>query len=431
MAEENKQSDKELQPQGSDKSGIEELDAAGKSLSEALRISFIILKAIMAVLILAFLASGFKMLESDEQALVLRFGKIRGVGEEKVLNPRTRPYWIFPYPVDMMVKIPVEKKVDLTMRSFWYYQSPERMLNEASIEKTRILPELDPLRDGYCITRSERQDEIITGSSGSDYNIVHCKWQLTYQINDPVNFFKNVYVKDVKPGEDYFDVIAESIKPLLQNLFEDAIVTATVNYTIDDIIYEQVARLTEHIKKLLQEKLDATESGIKVVQIQLTDKTWPLQVDAAFNALVTASQDRQTKINESRTYAESTLNTVAGPVAEELFAALQDENTSEETKELLWSQLAGTTQGKIAEARAYRMKVVADARASVEYLQQLLPEYRKRPKLVIQKIYQDAIERIFHNVDEIFVIPKGAEWRVLINRDPSLKPKTSEKQTTQ
>jgi len=431
MAEENKQSDKELQPQGSDKSGIEELDTAGKSLSEALRISFIILKVIMAVLILAFLASGFKMLESDEQALVLRFGKIRGVGEEKVLNPRTRPYWIFPYPVDMMVKIPVEKKMDLTVRSFWYYQSPERMLNEASIEMTRILPELDPLRDGYCITRSERQDEIITGSSGSDYNIVHCKWQLTYQINDPVSFFKNVYVKDVKPGEDYFDVIAESIKPLLQNLFEDAIVTATVNYTIDDIIYEQVARLTEHIKKLLQEKLDATESGIKVVQIQLTDKTWPLQVDAAFNALVTASQDRQTKINESRTYAESTLNAVAGPVGEELFAALQDENASEETKELLWSQLAGTTQGKIAEARAYRMKVVADARASVEYLQQLLPEYRKRPKLVIHKIYQDVIERIFHNVDEIFVIPKGAEWRVLINRDPSSKPKTSEKQTTQ
>ena len=36
----------------------------------------------MVVLILAFLASGFKTVGSDEQALVLRFGKIRGVGED-------------------------------------------------------------------------------------------------------------------------------------------------------------------------------------------------------------------------------------------------------------------------------------------------------------------------------------------------------------
>jgi membrane protease subunit HflK len=431
MAEENTQLNKDLPPKGPDKFGTEDLDAAGKSLSEALRISFIILKVIMAVLILAFLASGFKTVDTDENALVLRFGKIRGVGEEMVLKPKTRPYWIIPYPVETMVKIRVEKKVDLIVRSFWYYQSQERMLSESSIEKTRILPELDPIKDGYCITRSEIQDEMISGASGNDYNIVHCKWKLTYQINDPVSFFKNVYIKDVKPGEDYFDVITESIKPLLQNLFEDAIVTATVNYTIDDIMYEQVAGLTYDVTKLLQEKLDTTDSGIKVVQIQLTDKTWPLQVDAAFNALVTASQDRQTKIDQARTYAESTLNAVAGPVAEELFAALQDENTSEETKELLWSQLAGTAQEKVADARAYRAKVVSDARARVEYLRQLLPEYKKRPKLVTHKIYTDAIERILQNVDEKFVIPKGAEWRININRDPSLKPRTGKQQTTQ
>jgi len=205
MTEEDKQSNNDLQPQAPDKSGTEDLDAAGKSLSDALGISFIILKVIMAVLILAFLASGFKTVGSDEQALVLRFGKIRGVGENRVL--KQGPYWIFPYPVDTMVKIPVEKKVDLTVRSFWYYQSPERMLSEPSIEKTRFLPELDPINDGYCITRSEEQNETISGSDGSDYNIVHCKWQLTYQIDDPERFFTNIYVEDVKPGDIYFDVI--------------------------------------------------------------------------------------------------------------------------------------------------------------------------------------------------------------------------------
>ena len=431
MAEEDKKSDKDLQPQTPDKSKPVELDAAGKSLSEALGISFVILKVIMAVLILAFLASGFKTVGSDEQALVLRFGKIRGVGEGRVLKPRTWPYWIIPYPVERMVKIPVEKKIDLAIRSFWYYQSKEEMLMDPSIQKTRFLPELDPVKDGYCITRSEKPDETISGSSGSDYNIVHCKWRLTYQIDDPVRFFKNIYVEDVKPGDIYLDVVIESITLLLQNIFEDAIVTATVNYTIDDIMYQQVARLTEHIKKLVQEKLNTIESGLKVVQVQLTEKTLPRQVDAEFQELATASQDRQTSINAARGYAESTLNEAAGPVAEKLFAALKDDTVSEEEKELLWSQLAGTAQEKISQARSYQSKVVANARANAEYLKELLPEYRKHPELVIQKLYQDAIERIFNNVDEKFIIPKGAEWRILINRDPTLKSKTTKHQTTQ
>jgi len=406
MAEEDKQSNKDLQKQAPDKSGIEDLDAAGRSLSEALRISFIILKVIIIILVLAFLVSGFKTVGSDEEALVLRFGKIRGVGEDRVLKPRTRPYWIFPYPVDMMVKIPVEKKVDLVVRSFWYYQSQERMLAEPSIEKTRILPELDPIKDGYCVTRSEKQNELASGSGGSDYNIVHCKWQLTYQIDDPELFFKNVYVREAKPGDIYFDVITKSITPLLQNLFEDTIVTAMVNYSIDDVLFEQVARLTEHIRRLLQEKLNEIESGIKVVQVQLTDKTWPQQVNEAFEASHSASQKSEQAISKARTDAESTI-----------------------------IEASGLAQEKIAEARAYRTKVVANARANAEYFQQLLPEYRKRPKLVIQKIYQDAIERIFNNAVEKFVIQpsegtKATEFRIMLNRDPSLKPKTSNQQTT-
>jgi membrane protease subunit HflK len=436
MSEEDKQNSKDLQPLAPDISGTEDLDAAGKSLSEALRISFIILKVIMAVLIFAFLASGFKTVDTDENALVLRFGKIRGVGEERVLKPRTVPYWIFPYPVDTMVKIPVEKKIDLAVRSFWYYQSQERMLSESSIEKTRVLPELDPIKDGYCITRSEKQDESISGSEGSDYNIIHCKWQLTYQIDDAEPFFKNIYVKDIKPGEDYDDAITEGVTHFLKSIFEDAIVTVTVNYTIDDIMYEQVSRLTDDVKKLLQEKLDAIESGIKVDIVRLTDRTWPLQVDEAFQALVTASQDRQAKIDEARTYAESNLNEVAGPIAERLFAALQDDNISKEEKEQLWDQLAGKAQEKITEARTYRTNVVSSARANAEYFQQLLPEYRKRPELVVQEIYQDAMERIFNNAVEKFVIQSGegvkeTEFRILLNRDPSLKPKTGKEQTTQ
>jgi regulator of protease activity HflC (stomatin/prohibitin superfamily) len=299
---------------------------------------------------------------------------------------------------------------------------------------------LDPVKDGYCITRSEEQSQTTAGFTGSDYNIIHCKWQLTYKIDDPERFFKNTYTEDVRPGQSYADVIAKSIKPLLEHLFENAVVTAMVNYTIDEAISSQ-DRIPKHVKKLLQEKLDRIESGMAVVSVQLTDITWPRQIDNAFLASIKASQESQKTISEAKGYAENTLNETAGPVAAQLFETLKDETTREpvlstvegEEKELLWSQLAGQAQEKIAGARAYRTKVVETAKANAEYLQKLLPEYRKRPELVVQKIYQDAIEYVLNNVDEKIIIQPaeegalGREIRVLLNRDPTIKLKSEEK----
>ncbi|MBA7650453.1 hypothetical protein ES703_58259 [subsurface metagenome] len=94
MTEQSYENNKNLQPQSPGKFPGTEFDAAGKSLSEALRISFIILKIIMIVLVIVFLASGFRTVGSDEQALVLRFGKIRGVGENRLLGPGA--HWVFP-----------------------------------------------------------------------------------------------------------------------------------------------------------------------------------------------------------------------------------------------------------------------------------------------------------------------------------------------
>jgi membrane protease subunit HflK len=209
-----------------------------------------------------------------------------------------------------------------------------------------------------------------------------------------------------------------------------------VNYTIDEAISSR-EMIPRHIKRLMQEKLDILESGINVVSVQLTKSECPPQVKIAFEASTTASQTSETKVTEAKTYAENTLNEAGGPLA---FALLRDKNSvselSEQEQEKLWSQLAGTAREKIAEARAYRAKVVETAKANADYLERLLPEYRQRPELVIQKIYLDAIEQIFANADEKFVIQttggtKGSQMRVLLNRDPSLKPKRSKEQTQQ
>ncbi|MHC4623909.1 MAG: SPFH domain-containing protein, partial [Planctomycetota bacterium] len=365
MTEQNQQntSDQEAQVP------VEELDVAGRSLSEALRLSFIALKIIMVVLVLAFVFSGFTTIGPDEQALVLRFGRIRGIAEERLLGPGLQ--WVCPYPIDEVVRIPATKKVNLAVNSFWYFQRPDEILAEGAKSRTRIPPKLNPIRDGYCITRNQERSRTSIGPESSDYNIVHCKWQLIYQIDDPERFFRNVYVEDVEPGQVYFDVIVKSVMPLLESLVEDAVVTAMVNYTIDEAISSQ-DRIPKHVGRLLQQKLDEIESGIKVISVQLTHSAWPRQVDGAFEAYISASQDSQTLVSEARAYAETTLNEAAGSVAEELFAVIKGKNVSKEEEELLWDNVAGTAREKIAHARAYRTEVVETAKASAEYLQKIL-----------------------------------------------------------
>jgi len=428
------------EPASQDDAPPVELDAASRSLSEAFRISFVVLKIIMIVLIALFLLSGFETVDSDEQALVLRFGKIRGTGEAKILKPRAIPYWVFPYPIEEIVKIPVEKVVELNIRSFWYYQSEEDLLAESQGQSRPVREQkLDPIRDGYCLTRSEEQTDASLGSDASDYSIVHSKWQLRYRITDPERFFKNVYVQDLKPGQIYFNIMTESINPLLKALLEDAVVSAMVNYTIDEAIKSQ-DRIPEHVRRLVQEKLDSMEAdgmknicGIRVAKVLLTDITWPRQVNDAFQAAHNATQDKQTAISDAETYARNKLDEAAGPVAEKLHAAIRDGSFRDESAEALWAQLGGQAQERIYDAMAYRAEIVADAKANADYFRSLLPEYRKYPALTVQSKYREAVEDVFSNVDEKFIVEptNGEEIRVLINRDPDIKPKPKKKETDQ
>lgn len=413
----------------------EQLDAAGRSLSDALRISFTILKVIMIVLVVAFLASGFRTVGPDERALVLRFGKIQGIGDEAILGPG--PHWVFPYPIDEMVKIPVEKNINLAVNTFWYKETRDDILGEGVKPRNYRADKLDPLVEGYCLTRSQAvgaagagQGPLVVGAGdreGSDYNIVHTKWNINYQINNVEQFFRNVHVRDVKPGEIYSEIMIDSIKPLLRSVVDDAVVATMVHYTIDEAIQSKDT-IPRRVQQVVQQKLDALESGIRVVQMQLDSAKWPMQVDEAFVAYVEASQRSAQTITQAQTYAQTTLSRTGGQVAGPLCEALLDAECDPQQREALWAQVTGDAQGILAQARTYQTRVVDVARASANYLESILPEYRKRPELVARELYLAAIQEVLMNADEKFILDacgdgKDREFRIMLNRDTKLKPK--------
>ncbi len=385
-----------------------ELDTGSKSLADALRISFFVLKIVMVVLLILFFSSGVFTVGPDERAMVLRFGRICGdTSEKRILMPGL--HWVVPYPIEEVVKFPGKNTVQrVAVDAFWYD------------EMRQVAPgSLNPVIDGYCITRN---DTVADLKADDDYNIIHSKWLLTYKISDCELFFKNVYVKPAPAGRNYLDVIPASVEPYLKSLACDAIVATMVQFSVDEAIKSD-AQISREAQKLLQRKLDALESGIEVDSMQITQITWPRQVDNAFVASIKASNEADKIVREARGYAESKINEAGGP---EIIKALAEPNITEQQLENYLANSSGQVRQTISDAKAYRTKVIESAKANADYLAKLLPEYRKRPKLVLERIYQEAMEEILSNTQETIITQsssgaKSTEFRVMINRDPTLK----------
>jgi membrane protease subunit HflK len=396
----------------------QELDAAGQSLTSALRVSFAILKVIMALLVLLFAGSGVFRVQPDEEAMVLQFGRFSGEGESRVLRPGL--HFAFPEPISEVVRIPVQRVLTLDVESFWYFETEQEKLARTAPEM--VTGPLNPLRDGYCLTRNDTE----TGLAGTDYNIVHSRWTVTYKIKSPVDFFESMYIRPRNPGEDFLEAAVETVSPMLNSLASNAVVSTMVKYSIDDAVRSK-ADIAVEVKNTLQRKLDEIASGIIIDAVRADRIVWPRQVDEAFQASNRARQESEQARIDASSFKDRVLADTGGPSAETVLDKITQGNLTQQEQEEQVAQLAGQTQTLISESRAYRTRVVEEAKANAEYLKNLLPEYRKRPELVLQKIYQDAVQEVLAGADEkIFVQPspggKSREIRVLINRDPQIKP---------
>ena len=395
---------------------VNELDTGGKALANALRVSFVLLKFIMIVLVIAYFASGFYQIEPEWQGLVLRFGKIVGTPQDRVRQPGLD--WCWPAPIDEVIKFPVKMQQTVEMgKEFWYIGDENGYPSKT----------LSPESDGYGLTRNEP----LAGVTGNDYNIVHCKWEIKYHIADIAMFFKNVYIQKLQTGEDFYDVKEKSVDPLIRIFAGDAITSTLVHYNIDDALTISKNAIAEDVQKEIIRKLGTIESGISIDAVLLTSITWPRQVGDAFLASTKAQLDRDKEVTNAKTYADTIINEAGGRNARAIVESLDATDANEQQVQLLWDNIAGQAREIVTQAQTYRTRTIESARANAIYLEKLLPEYRNRPELVLQKIYQDAIQDVLLNVDEkIFIQPASGnsprEIRLMVSRDYS--PKKDSKQ---
>ncbi len=251
-------------------------DAGAAALSEALRSSFVIVKIIMAILVVVFFASGFFTVSSHERAIILRFGRPLGAGDQQLLGPGA--HWKFPYPIDEAVRIPYSEFQTVRSTTGWYATTPEL---EVSNSEAPPGSTLNPAADGYTLT--------------ADGNIIHVRATLRYRINKPLNY-----------ALDFVNAPA-----LVQNALNNALFHASSRFTVDQALTSEKLRFKEKISARVQQSVDQQGLGITVEQVEL-NAIAPRYVTPAFEAVLAADVERRQTNEMAQAYANRILNTAQG-----------------------------------------------------------------------------------------------------------------------
>src|SRR5881394_2080254 len=132
------------------------LDSGSQALSEALRSSFVVVKFVMALLVILFLASGVFQVREGTRAILLRFGRPVGTGEAALLKPGL--HFSLPYPIADHVTVSITGRQKVTSTAGWYAVTAAQRA-----AGTEPFPgaTLNPVADGYALT--------------ADQNIVHAE----------------------------------------------------------------------------------------------------------------------------------------------------------------------------------------------------------------------------------------------------------------
>jgi membrane protease subunit HflK len=263
-------------------------DAGSAALSEALRSSFAIVKIIMVILVVVFFASGFFTVSSQERAIILRFGRAVGSGQQQLLGPGA--HWKFPYPIDEAVRIPYSEFQTVRSTTGWYATTPEMEANKSEPPPGSTL---NPAAEGYTLT--------------GDGNIIHVRATLRYKINKPLN-----YALDFVNASN-----------LVQNALNNALFHASARFTVDQALTSEQARFKEKITERVQQVVDQHALGITVEQVEV-QAIAPRYVNPAFESVLAADVERRQSNEVAQAYSSRILSTALGESNAVVNAGLSD-----------------------------------------------------------------------------------------------------------
>lgn len=279
---------------------------------------------IAVVALLIWLGTGFFIVQEGQQAVITQFGRYKttvGAGFN----------WRLPYPVQRHELVFVTQ-----------------------------IRAVDVGRDNVIKATGLRESAMLT----ADENIVEIKFAVQYRLNDA-----RAYLFESKdPGGAVVQAAETAVREVVGNMRMSA------------ALAEERDQIAPRVRTLMQRMLDQYKVGIEVVGINLqqTGVRPPEQVQAAFDDVLKAGQERERARNEAEAYANDVIPRAAGAAAR-----LREES------------------------EAYRARIVAQAEGDSQRFRSVLTEYQKAPQVTRDRLYLDALQQVFSNVSKVVIDSKG------------------------
>ncbi|PKL33780.1 MAG: hypothetical protein CVV40_00390, partial [Planctomycetes bacterium HGW-Planctomycetes-2] len=148
------------------------MEAANKSLADALAIIYRLLQAVMLALVLLFFFSGFQQVNQAETGIRVDLGRIKAADLEPGFQ------FSLPYPLGEILKVERGVRTLRLDESFWP-KVPESMRGRSIDQLSISAGNLKPGEDGSLLT--------------ADANIAHAQWTVIYSVSRARSFLQNFF----------------------------------------------------------------------------------------------------------------------------------------------------------------------------------------------------------------------------------------------
>lgn len=270
--------------------------------------------------VLLWLSTGLFIVQEGQQAVITQFGKYKGTVTAGV-------GWRLPYPIERHELVFVTQ-----IRS------------------------VDVGRDAILKATGLRESAMLT----QDENILDIKFAVQYRLNDARAFL----FESKNPEQAVVQAAETAVREVLGKMKMDAALS------------EERDQIAPRVRALMQSILDRYKVGVEVVGINLQQGGVrpPEQVQASFDDVLKAGQERERTKNEAQAYANDVVPRAVG--------------TASRLKE---------------EAEAYKARVVAQAEGDAQRFRSVLVEYQKAPQVTRDRMYLDSMQQIYSNVTKVLV----------------------------
>jgi len=278
------------------------------------------LGVVAGVVFLIWLGSGFFIVQEGQQAVITQFGRYHSTAGAGI-------NWRMPYPIQRHEVVFVTQ-----IRS------------------------LDIGRDAIIKATGLRESAMLT----EDENIVEIKFAVQYRLTDA-----RAYLFESKNPTDAVMQAAET-----------AVREVVGKMRMDAALSEDREQIAPRVRKIMQTILDHYNVGIEVVGINLQQGGVrpPEQVQAAFDDVLKAGQERERAKNEAEAYANDVI-----------------------------PRAVGSASRLKQEADAYKSRIVAQAQGDAQRFKSLYAEYQKAPQVTRDRLYINTMKEIYSNVTKVMV----------------------------